>query len=48
MKCAIKPIHVVLKDGTELNCVIYETDSKGETPILDLNRIRYNFISSLL
>lgn len=43
MKYDIKPIHVILKDGTALDCVIYETDGKGELPILDINKIDNKF-----
>ena len=43
MRKNINPIYVELKDGTELNCVIYETGSAGEYPILDNERIKYLF-----
>lgn len=36
-------IAVELKDGTILNCSVYEADRKGELPILNHERINYLF-----
>lgn len=37
-------INVLLKDGTLLNCSIYESDKSGEYPILNHERINCLFI----
>lgn len=39
MKLDIRPIHLVLKDGTILDCVIYKTGNKGELPIQDYDKV---------
>jgi hypothetical protein len=36
-------IKVTLKDGTILNCNIYETDKAGDYPIINHERINYLF-----
>jgi hypothetical protein len=35
------PIEIILKDGMKLKCMIYETNNKGELPIIDVDRIHY-------
>lgn len=39
MKIDIRPIHIVLKDGTVLDCVIYKNGNKGELPIQDFDKV---------
>lgn len=42
-KKGVNMIRVELKDGTILNCSIYETGKQGEYPILNYYRIEYLF-----
>lgn len=41
-------VKVLLKDGTYLECSIYETGQKGEYPIVNHERIQYLFGSNNL